>query len=333
MTKSSDPSNIPPVTGQALRDQAQYWVARLVAGDVSENELDRLEAWLAADERHARAFSRERALWQDLHAVSDALAGRKDAPDNLLPLRPRSSVRRHMIRAVPIALAASLAAIVALPSLVLDLRADHRTAVGQVSRLTLPDGTIAMLDSDSAVAVDFTDDRRVVHLLAGRAWFQVRHEGRPFSVEAMNGITRDIGTAFEVRRERGTVEVGVTQGSVQVRAPDGAQGRPMRIGERIRYSASGLAPLPGLPASQLATWRSGEILFEKQSVQAAIDEIARYRRASVWMLGDFSKVAPVSGLFLIERPEEAIQMLARMRELRVTRLPGGYLIIRPAATS
>jgi transmembrane sensor len=50
--------------------------------------------------------------------------------------------------------------------------------------------------------------------LAGRAWFNVKHEGRPFSAEAMNGVTRDIGTAFEVAREDRAVEIGVAEGRI-----------------------------------------------------------------------------------------------------------------------
>lgn len=330
MTQLSHSSGAGGGYDPAVRDQAQYWVARLVAKDLGASELDRLEAWLAADQQNALAFSRERALWQDLHAVAEALTG---PGANVVPLRRSLLTRRRLVRFAPVAIAASLAVFVMAPSLILDLRADHRTAAGEVRALALPDGTTAMLDSDSAIAVDFTRGERVVHLLAGRVWFGVRHENRPFMVRALGGTTRDIGTGFEVHHDGDAVEVGVTEGSVQVRAPDGTQGRPMQAGERIRYTASGLAPLAARPATRLAAWRKGEILLEKQPVETAIAEIGRYRRGRVWTLGDFSKVEPVSGLFLIERPDEALQTLARMRGLRMTVLPGGYLIVRPGTAS
>lgn len=334
MTQPSDPSAATDAGHDpALRDQAQHWVARLAARDISEAELDRLDEWLAADTDNRRAFARERALWQDLHAVADALVEPHVEAANVVQLPPALLSRRRMMRFAPIALAASLAAFVMGPSLIIDLRADHRTAAGEVRTLALSDGTTAMLDSGSAISVDFSDGQRVVHLLEGRAWFDVHHEGRPFMVTALGGVTRDIGTGFEVRHEGDIVEVSVTEGSVQVRAPDGTQGKPLMAGERTRYSAAGLDPLAPLPTSQFAAWRKGEILFEKQPVTTAIAEIARYRRATIWTLGDFGKVAPVSGVFLVERPDEALQTLARMRGLRVTTLPGGHLIVRPGAPS
>lgn len=332
MSETSKPPGSPsdPAAPDAiLREQAQHWVARLAGGDVDEAQLSALEAWLASDQRHALAFARERALWQDLHAAFDRPVSSNDLPSGveILPLR------RHLRWSVPAAIAASLAFFMALPSLMLDLRSDHRSAIGEVRSIALPDGTTAMLDSGAALSVDFDDKQRIVHLLAGRAWFDVRHEGRPFLVEAERGMTRDIGTSFEVDRKEGSVEIGVTQGVVQVRSPDGTQGLPMHAGERMRYSASELSALPAVPTSQLAPWRRGEILLDRQPIRAAIAELARYRSASVWAVGDFSKEAPISGMFLIERPEEALQTLVRMRQLRVIRLPGGHMIIRPATKS
>lgn len=316
-----------------LRDRAQYWVTRLVAQDVDESELNALEAWLAEDPRHARAFARERALWQDLQLVSDAFAETPPPAGRMFSMLPSRASRRQLKRAAPMAIAASLLLAFLSPSLLLNLRADHRTGTGDIASVALPDGTMATLDSNSAISLDYGDDQRVVRLLKGRAWFNVRHENRPFLVEAMGGTTRDIGTGFEVRREGNAVEVGVTEGIVQVRAPDGTLGKPLRAGGRMRYTTSGLSELSALAPTQLAPWRKGELLIENQSVGAAIAEIGRYRAASVWMLGDFSKVRRVSGLFLIERPDEALETIAKMRGLSITTLPGGYLIIRPGPES
>lgn len=335
MSDPSDPyhDDAKPGGDPALRERAQYWVARLVAKDISATELDTLEAWLASDPRHARAFARERALWQDLDAVADALAELSPARTVIRPMPRPGVTRRRLLRGVPVALAASLVAALIVPSLLLDLGADHRTAVGEVRSVALPDGTSAMLDSDTAISLAFDGDKRIVHLLAGRAWFDVHHEGRPFLVEALDGETRDIGTAFVVERDGNAIDVGVTQGAVRVRAPGGGTGATLRVGDRVRYTAAGLETLAAQPADRIAPWRKGELLFDRQPVMVAITEIARYRRAPVWTFGDFGKADSVSGLFLIARPDEALETLAQMRGLRMTTLPGGIIILRPNPAS
>jgi len=335
MSNPSDPSRLAaePGSDPALRERAQFWIARLVAKDISATELDALETWLAADPRHARAFARERALWQDLDAVADALAEPSPTRPVIRPMTRQGVTRRRLMRGAPVALAASLVAALIVPSLVLDLRADHRTAIGEVRTVALPDGTTAMMDSDSAISLAFDGEKRIVHLLAGRAWFDVRHEGRPFLVKALNGETQDIGTAFEVERDSGAVEVGVTEGAARVRVPGSGTGATLRAGDRVRYTGAELETLAAQPAARIASWRKGELLFNEQPVTAAIAEIARYRRAPVWTVGDFGDADPVSGLFLIERPDEALETLAQMRGLRMTTLPGGIVIIRPKPAS
>jgi transmembrane sensor len=321
----------PPDNDPALRDHAQYWVTRLVAQDIDESELNALEAWLAADPRHARAFERERALWQDLSVVSDAFADTRTSANSSISMLPLRVARRHLTRLAPMAIAASLLLAFFGPSLLLKLRADYRTSTGEVQSVSLPDGTTAILDSNSAISLDFRNGQRVVHLLKGRAWFDVHHESRPFAVEALGGTTLDIGTGFEVRREDDAVEVGVTQGTVQVNAPDGTRSEPLHTGRRVRYTASDLVELSSLEATEIASWRKGELLIEDQPVDAAVAEVSRYRSASVWTLGDFSKLPRVSGLFLTDRPDEALETIARMRGLKVTTLPGGHLIVRPGS--
>ena len=257
MSDPSDPyhDDAKPGGDPALRERAQYWVARLVAKDISATELDTLEAWLASDPRHARAFARERALWQDLDAVADALAEPSPARTVIRPMPRPGVTRRRLLRGVPVALAASLVAALIVPSLLLDLGADHRTAVGEVRSVALPDSTSAMLDSDTEISLAFDGDKRIVHLLAGRAWFDVHHEGRPFLVEALDGETRDIGTAFVVERDGNAIDVGVTQGAVRVRARrrngrDAARRRPGALYRCRAGNTGGPARRPYRPLAQ-----------------------------------------------------------------------------------
>lgn len=325
---------IPPDSADseaALRERAQYWIARLAARDISETELDMLEGWLAADQRHAHAFARERRLWQSLDGVADAFAGPASAGP-VIPLRPKDGFRlRRFVRLAPAALVASIIAVFILPPLTLTLRADHRTPAGEVRLVSLPDGTTAMLDTDSAISLAFDGDQRTVHLLEGRVWFDVQHESRPFLVEAKGVEAHDIGTGFEVTRVGGVVEVEVTEGAVQVRAPGDDSGPTLHTGDRVRYTGLGLEALSGQAAGQ--SWRRGELQFDSRPLQSAITEIARYRQAPVWMFGDFNDAPPVSGLFLTGRPDEALETIARMRGLRMTVLPGGLVIIRSGSAA
>ncbi|MEO9599386.1 FecR domain-containing protein [Parasphingorhabdus sp.] len=315
-----------------LGERAQYWIVRLASKEMDKPELEQLEAWLAEDESHAHAFARERALWQDLDVAADSPNEGKASTPNVRSTawqrRPRLS-RRRLARVVPLALAASVFALFLGPTLLIEMQSDFRTAAGETRNIALSDGSTVVLDSATAIAVDLEEDIRVVRLLEGRAWFEVQHESRPFLVEAMNGLTRDIGTAFEVQRAEDTVQVSVTEGAVEVQGQAADVALPLKAGERARYTDTGVVPLSSRPVAALASWRNGELMLDQQRVDDAIHQIARYRAAPVWLFGDFDALPAVSGVFLISRPDEALETIAGMRDLQLVELPGGAVLIRP----
>lgn len=228
------------------------------------------------------------------------------------------------------AVAASLALVLAVPDAMVRLRADAIADTGQVRTLALPDGSRAMLDSGAAVAVRFNATERRIELLRGAAWFDVKHgDARPFRVAALDGVTEDIGTAFEVSQRDDTVNVGVTEGVVRVSSPKGANSVTVRQFGRVRYRQGG--PVRGMEpgtATGIAAWRRGIIVIDNLPVASAIAEVARYRSGVTWTLADTSGSAPVSGVFRTDAPDEALQTLASMAGLRLTTFPAGVAILR-----
>jgi ferric-dicitrate binding protein FerR (iron transport regulator) len=140
--------------------------------------------------------------------------------------------------------------------------ADYVTGRGQKTIVDLADGTRVTLDADSAVDVTFSDTRRDVRLLKGRAFFDVAHDpAHPFAVQADNRVVTALGTQFDVRLTPGALRVVLAQGSVSVAAVAGSANAPLvklRPGRGFRgpwrRSRQGLADRsrrrPGLEAGR-----------------------------------------------------------------------------------
>ncbi|HUD28456.1 MAG TPA: FecR domain-containing protein [Novosphingobium sp.] len=302
-------------------EQARAWVVRLASGAMSADELRSFDDWAAADPRNRAAFLRERQTWQDLDAVEDVFGSAAEGAP--------SRARRWPSPWLPAA-AAALIAWFAVPSAWLWTRSDAATGTGQVREVALADGSRVVLDSDSAIAIDYDDTDRMVRLLKGRAWFAVRHgDARPFRVAAADGVVRDIGTAFEVDDTAPHTRVGVTEGAVQIET--GGQ-LILRVGQRAEFGRAGSAAyLQTLPSDEIGAWRSGELLLREVPLEAAIRAIARYRSGTVFVLGNLAGGPPISGSFRTDRPDEALDTLAAMRGLERAALPGGILLLRPGA--
>src|SRR3546814_2061558 len=93
----------------------------------------------------------------------------------------------------------------------------YATSVGEIRRVPLADGSIAAINTASAIDVKLDDAARHVRVVEGEAWFQVaRDKQRPFVVAAGRARVRAVGTAFSVRRRAGGADVLVTEGEVEV---------------------------------------------------------------------------------------------------------------------
>lgn len=308
----SPPNTLPAANDDALAEQARDWIAWLAAGDISDVRMDEFEHWLEQP-GHRRAFEHERALWRCVGPRPEAVRTERRRPKRL---------RWAM------ATAAALAMLVAWPEAWLRLQADHRSTHA-VQDVRLPDGSRAVLDADSAIAVRFDADARQIELLRGRAWFEVSPDAqRRFSVRAGNGVVEDISTAFSVARDSDQVETQVGQGRVRVASPVDGGWTYLQVGQRAIYGEhSGVTRLQDVAADSVGAWRQGELLLEQASVADAVQWVGRYRAGPTFVRGDLSRLPAVSAALRIDRPEQALDALVATAGLQVTRLPLGVAII------
>ncbi|MBN5146586.1 FecR domain-containing protein [Stenotrophomonas maltophilia] len=315
---TSEPS--PRQARQALR-----WVIQCSAGPLPERQQRTLQRWLQADPRHALAWRQQQAFWQGLDAAGpDVLAALPGLTADRQGLRPIAPQRR-----LPWLLASAAAVVLmvaAAPHALLLARSDLRSS--DAPRVVqLEDGSTAVLDAGTALAVAFDGQQRHLRLLRGQAWFQVAHEARPFQVEAAGGQVRDIGTAFSVSMQDTTVVTQVSEGVVDVRPGDGSVQRLHAGQARVFRDGRWLQPLRQADPDAVAPWCRGEVVIDDQPAAQAIADLARYRRAPVWVLGGQGTDVRVSALFHLQQPETAIDAVAAQAGLRVQRLPGGALVV------
>ena len=107
---------------------------------------------------------------------------------------------------------------------------DYHATV-QALRITLEDGTVALLEPDSQIAVRYTRNERSVQFKGGDASFDVRHAPeRPFVVSFAGGSAEAVGTRFVVhaRGSEAPTLVRVTEGLVKIRSTRSLQ--PLVLG-------------------------------------------------------------------------------------------------------
>ncbi|WP_261404539.1 FecR family protein [Chenggangzhangella methanolivorans] len=205
------------------------------------------------------------------------------------------------------------------PGLIARARADHATPPGESLSVALEDGSSLFLDADSAVSERFSNGRREVELLRGRAWFDVAPDPtRPFLVHARDIDVRVTGTAFGVDRDRGVVTV--ENGSVSV--AEGGEHLRLTPGQQVA-SRDGrlLAPEAVDPSTALA-WRRGLLVLDAAPLEDVFREIARMAGGRVIAPQAEVRALRLSGVFRAEDPQALIEALRSGLGLRTASAPG-----------
>ena len=275
------------VSSQEISKQAGEWAAKVDAGELTPEEQDKLEAWLAADVRHLGAFGRSIAVLERLDRLravgTDAMRAMVSTDS------PVWSRRRVVLSGGAVA---SLAAAVLLAAVV---RRDHpqqpavipdqnfATRIGETRTVSLSDGSVVTLNTDSRISVRYTGSLRKVQLVRGEALFNVaKNKRRPFIVVAGDTQVRAVGTTFTVRLlQKRPVQILVQEGVVEVTRRSTPNATPVRATADTQTVVPHGAPIAThpVPYSKVArnlAWQYGQIAFDNETLEEAALEFARY---------------------------------------------------------
>ncbi len=302
--------------------EAAVWVARRLDG---RDDADRdFTAWRAADPANGAAFDRLWATALDA-ALTEAMA---------LNVQ-RRSVRRPgwaPIAALAGGLAACVGALVlAWPQLQL-LTVDpvaFETSPGQIRTVTLADGSRVTLDGASRLEARIGTGRREVRLARGEAFFDVAHDaGRPFVVAAPEGSARVLGTAFDLERGDGRLELSVHRGKVRL-APSGLIHRTaeLTVGQRAFAKAGRLSRVRTFNP-EADDWRSGWLETDGVTLERLIERLNRASRTPIVIDDPALARRRVAGRFRLGEPDALVRNLALVHGFQVRETPGRLVLSR-----
>lgn len=301
-------------TALDIEAAAARWAVRIDAAPADAALARALDAWLTGDPRRRGALLRAQAALALLDRGS--VVRTMIAPPRPRPVGLLRRGRRAIWRAGG---ACAAAALVAVLSVQLARPSPDRieTAVGEIRRVALKDGSVATVNTDSDVEVRLARAERHIRLVRGEAWFQVAKDAaRPFIVDAGPVHVRATGTAFSVRRDDGRVRVVVTEGRV-IAWRDGYAQRRLAVsaGEEARLSEADVAPPPAAAAARTQdalAWRTGEIVLDGETVAEAAAEFNRYNERKIVVHDPAVGGRKVVGYFLLNQPETFARMASAL---------------------
>lgn len=314
-------------------DAALEWFTRLLNVEPDAVTRQKFEAWLKEHPRHEQEFRALEAMWGSKPFLSAVTA--LDTPHLDRYLSEKSAHKKSSRWFAGVSAAAAAVALVALgawqlPDILLKWQADYVTATGGQSTVTLPDGSTMVLNTASAVTIDFEGGRRSVRLLQGEAFFDVLHDPEhPFRVAGGYGEVEVKGTAFSVRTDEEKTEVVLERGLVEVTCLCDRGGQAeLHPGQSVTVTPQALSSVRDIDARRKLAWRDGRISFEDVPLANVLAELRRYYGGNILVADGRVNRLVVTGNYRLDNIEGAIRTLADAAGVSMTRIPGGIIILR-----
>jgi transmembrane sensor len=305
---------------QDIDADAADWVVRLDAPDIGAEERAAFSLWVA-DPRHRAAYEHACIVWQELAQIEPV------ATVPAIPRQKRMVSRRSWVQAA--ALSACLFLTLKAGTLwygnpLTSLGADHRTGIGEISRIALPDGSFVTLNTGSAIALAFSGNERRIELIQGEIYVEAAPMGptepRPLIVETDAGTAKALGTRFSVDSQDDASNVTVLEHTVAVSTVQG-QTIVLSPGQSVRMGHQGLGAIKPVNGDQTTSWQRGRLIFDRAPLADVLTELNRYRRGKILLSRDDLLNRQVSGVFDLNNLDGALVSITRELGLKTAQMP------------
>ncbi|MQL49400.1 fec operon regulator FecR [Photorhabdus khanii] len=306
---------------QALKS-ASHWYAVLSSDQTSPRQTEKWQRWYEQHQDNQWAWQQVENLRNQMFMVPDNVASRT--------LQEAHLSRRRMMKSMLLLLGVGGIWQLWYSEAGEGLRADYRTAKGDIQHHRLNDGTLLTLNTDSAVDVRFDSQQRLVHLWYGEIAITTGHDvgTRLLRVQTRQAQLTALGTQFTVRQEGNTTLVSVQQQAVEVVLTGADRKYIVRQGESLRFSATDFSELTTAIAEDNA-WTQGILSFSDKPLSEVIATLARYRNGVLRCDPTVASLR-LSGTFPIKNTDTALTVIEKTLPVKIQYITRYWVNVLPA---
>lgn len=297
------------------------WILDMQAGRYTSAMVKKLVTWLAQNPKNVRDYEETEstlAMISELEQDPDVLECLAEC-DELIEHTRASVFSRRLISATKsYVFAASIATVTIMTGWLVfsQLPSNYETAQGEQRLVVLDDGSSITLNTNTHVKVKYSRNLRRIELLQGEAYFKVyRKPNRPFEVYAGEGLTRALGTEFNVMLRGEQVDVAVLEGTVEVDVNYSAKTSSKELpkltsGKEVSYWPKGvIADVKKSDPTRINYWREGKLYFKSDRLADAVNEFNRYSKKKLVIYNDSLEEVLISGIFRVDDVDEFLHAL------------------------
>lgn len=304
---------------------ATEWYIRLHDPAVTEQDRQELQRWLEASSQH-------RDAWHAIEQVDMSFSGLNPELGQAVLLKhaQRASRRQVLKKLGIVALISGTGALMYREQPWQGMLADYTTGKGEQRSWTMPDDTIVVLNTGTAIDTIYNDTQRIVVLIKGEIMVQTGHPAgisAPFQVKTRHGMITAMGTRFSVRDHGSHISVNVFEHAVSLAPAHGGE-ELIQANQTARFDADHVTDIKPLPLGA-DLWVKGILSANDMSLQDFLTELGRYH-SGVLRCDPAIADLKVSGAFPVNDLDAILSSLQDTYRLRLEFFTRYWVTLRPA---
>ncbi len=218
-----------------LNDVPYDLIISYLEGSISVKDKVKLHTWKSSSDSNEEIYCRISAVYKDIELLSvyrkldseiswdhfkPLIEGKSENANRIVPVSENKIIKVRTLKwAIVIAASVLLAVFYAVFNDYNTNIVKIFTGIHQHKKITLPDGSEILLNEKTSIDYNTKtfDQNRTINFLNGEALFNIKHnDKKPFKIKVSEIEIKDIGTSFDVRKEKKKVFVIVSSGMVSL---------------------------------------------------------------------------------------------------------------------
>ncbi|QDF28543.1 FecR family protein [Halarcobacter anaerophilus] len=266
-----------------MKEQAVYWLSCEKEGFTESRKLE-FENWLKENPSHQKVYNRMKFI----HKIPKSLS-EKNREDLSQKVHKELSKTKLSLKIKYYYSGAAVLILILFFSLFktydnnsLQYEKIYVTDVKNLSKQSLPDGSIISLDAKTNLNIEFYKNRREAFLTNGKVIFSIaKDKSRPFVISSDNIQIEVVGTKFEVINLDNKITINVQEGRVKTYHLNKNKKRENTIiltkADTITYTNKGeVNNYSKINPEKIAIWQDDLINFNQVTLKEAFTEFAKY---------------------------------------------------------
>ncbi len=338
---------------EEINQRANDWFVHMHSGNATDAEREQLNTWLSESPEHREAYQQLHVIWQDLGDLAETAEGhalkQSMQPASIFELPKRAFdaltgfLQNAMVPVKAYHISSIVAVSIAIVMVIFGVEDSgkpvvnhlHTSTTGEIKSIEMADGSRIVLGAQSEIQIQINEDRRLVDLISGEAFFDVRTDAeKPFFVNVNDVSVRVVGTQFDVHKRYSSISIAVLEGSVSVAERSTYENKTHSPGVVLTAGQQVIKPknmdfeaVKTISDIELGAWRSGRLIYRDMALIDIITDASRYFDGVISLRASELADQKVTVTLRADQVTELPEMLSQTLPLAVREMPENRFLL------